>query len=140
MYYKNCDYTADGELFARFTAFMKKVIISAKVDYIRRQRHWKREVLMDELPELFDESHRLNQGVTTTMTSGFSFTEDRLTVALSTLGAQQRRILEFSYINELSAQEIAAILGCPVKAVYNQKYTALKKLRKVLLNGGEKDV
>jgi len=138
MHSKNCDYTADRELFAQFTAFMEKVVSHAKIDYIRRQRHWRREVLMDELPELLD-GNSSSQHWPISSTSGFHFAEDRIATALSSLPAKQRRILELSYIDDLSAQEIATILDYQVKTVRNQKCIALKKLREALLNGGGTD-
>ena len=42
---------SEHELIAQFTAFMTSVVRSAKIDYIRRQRHWNREISMDVLPE-----------------------------------------------------------------------------------------
>jgi len=127
---------ADSELFARFTTFMVKVVTSAKIDYIRRQRHWQWEVLMDELPDLLDESSSPEHWLIAS-THEFQFAEDRVFAALSALPAKQRRILELSYIDELSAQEIAAILECPVTHIYSQKFAALKRLREALLDGDE---
>ena len=128
----------DGELIARFTAFMMRIVKSARVDYIRKQRHWKRETPMDKPP--LDESspvaERWQSGISD---NEFHFEEDRISDAISSFPALRRRILELAFIEKLTAQEIADMLGCPIKFVYNQKHAALKKLRDTLLKGGDQD-
>lgn len=137
---KNTDFDArDGELIAQFTAFMVKVVTSAKIDYIRRQHHWKWEISMDKLPEQTDTIGSQERWIDGVSESEFYFAEERISKALSDLPAMRRRILELSFIEELSAQEIAEVLGCSVGYVYNQKHDALKKLRDYLLNGGDHD-
>ena len=129
----------DGELLARFTAFMVQLVTNAKVDYIRRQRHSKREILMDTLPESNDSplaDERWQSGVSD---KEFNFAEERISDALGSLPALRRRILELSFIEGLTAQEIAETLECSVKFVYDQKHAALKKLRDILVKGGERD-
>lgn len=138
MYSKHVFDDTDSELFARFTTFMAQVVASAKIDYIRRQRHWNWEVLMDKLPELLDESPSPERRLITS-TDGFYFAEDRISAALSALPAKQRQILELSYIDELSTREVANILGYREKTVRNQKCLALKKLRDALSGGGGAD-
>ena len=130
---------ADGELIAQFTAFMVTVVTSAKIDYIRRQRHWKWEVLTDKLPEAQDNHSNQAKWLSGVSDSEFYFAEERISKALSDLPSLRRRILELSFIEEYSAPEIAEILGCSVKFVYNQKHAALKRLRDILLNGGAAD-
>jgi len=140
--YINQKYTfddSDGELIAQFTAFMVKVVTSAKIDYIRRQRHWKWEVLTDKPPEPVDDKTSPERWLSAVSDGEFYFAEERISKALSDLTTLRRRILELSFIDELSAQEIAEILGCSVKYVYKQKHAAIKKLRDILLNGGEAD-
>lgn len=125
---------ADGELIAQFTAFMVKVVKSAKIDYIRRQRHWKWEVPMDKLPELPSQDA---SWMDVPSEQQFNFGEEHISKAISDLPLLRRRILELSFIEQLTAQEIAERLNCSVKFVYNQKHAALKKLRDILLRGGE---
>lgn len=129
---------ADGELFARFTAFIVRVAISAKIDYIRRQRHWQWETLVDKLPERLDGCSTPEHWLITS-TGGFHFAEDRISEALSVLSAKQQRILELLYIDELSAQEVAMILKCSVSHVYNQTFAAMKRLRANLAEGGDEN-
>lgn len=140
--YTNPKYTfdaTDGELIAQFTAFMVKIVTSAKIDYIRRQRHWKWEISVDKPPGTNENKISLERWQSAVSDSEFYFAEERISEALTDLPALRRRILELSFIEDYSAQEIAEMLNCSVRFVYNQKHVALKKLRDVLLNGGEAD-
>ena len=125
---------SERELIAQFTAFMTSAVRSAKIDYIRRQRHWNWEISVDELPEVpadlpwFD---ALSE-------SSFDFEEEHLSKAFSELPILRQQILEMAFVERLTAQEIAQRLNCSVKYIYNQKHAALKKLRDVLLRGGDK--
>jgi len=69
----------------------------------------------------------------------FYFVDENVSDALTDLPSLRRRILELSYIEDLTAQEIADLLGRSLKFVYNQKHIALKKLRDTLLRGGESE-
>ena len=131
--------SADGELRARFTAFMVQLVTNAKADYIRRQKHSKREILMDTLPESNDRAFAEERWQNGVSDKEFNFAEKRISDALSSLPALRRRILELSFIERLTAQEIAETLECSVKFVYDQKHAALKKLRDILVRGSERD-
>ena len=69
----------------------------------------------------------------------FYFAEEHISIAISGLPSLRRRILELDFIEGFSPLEIANILGCSVSFVYKQKYAAIKKLRKMLQNGGGVD-
>jgi len=71
--------------------------------------------------------------------TGFDFEEERLSRAFSELPVLRQRILEMAFVKRLSAQEIAQRLNCSVKYIYNQKHAALKKLRDILLKGGDEN-
>jgi len=126
---------SEHELIAQFTAFMTSVVRSAKIDYIRRQRHWNREISMDVLPEAPVDL----QWFEALFETGFDFEEERLSRAFSELPVLRQRILEMAFVKRLSAQEIAQRLNCSVKYIYNQKHAALKKLRDILLKGGDEN-
>lgn len=126
---------SEHELIAQFTAFMTSVVRSAKIDYIRRQRHWNREISMDVLPEAPVDL----QWFEALFETGFDFEEERLSRAFSELPVLRQQILEMAFVKRLSAQEIAQRLNCSVKYIYNQKHAALKKLRDILLKGGDEN-
>jgi len=126
----------DGELIARFTAFMVQIVTNAKIDYVRRQRHLKWETPTDTPPLQEGTSSKTERWQNGIPDSEFDFAEERISNALSSLPALRRRILELSFIEQLSAQEIAEELEYSIKFVYDQKHAALKKLRDLLLKGG----
>ncbi len=130
---------ADGELIARFTTFMVKTVRFAKLEYIRHQKHWNKEVPVFSVPDspyLGGNAQPHEYGIGD---GEFFFAHERIADAFLDLAELPRRILELSFVAELSAMEIAELLGCSVKAVYNQKHAALKKLRDALLKGGERN-
>ena len=49
--------------------------------------------------------------------------------ALSTLPTQRREVFSLSYLEDLSNQEIANLMGLSISTVENHKYLALKQLR-----------
>ena len=53
----------------------------------------------------------------------------QLTLALSTLPAEQRAVVELTYYHECAYGEIAQILGCPVDTVKTRMFHARRKLR-----------
>ena len=129
------DDATDDALIARFTAFMVKVVSNAKIEYIRRQRHWKWEIPMDHLPMQEESPFTSERWQNGASENEFDFAEERISNAFSSLPALRRRILELSFIESLPAQEIADELGCSIKYVYDQKHIALKKLRDILMKG-----
>lgn len=52
--------------------------------------------------------------------------------ALGTLSPEQRAVVELTYYNGLSYQEIAEILGCPVNTVKTRMFHARRRLREIL--------
>ncbi len=127
---------ADSELIARFTAYMVKVVTTAKIDYIRRQSHWSMELPTDKLSKPDDATPETERWQHAASENEFFFAEERISDALSGLSQMRRRILELSFIDGMSAMEIAEHLGCSVKFVYNERHSAIKKLRNLLLKGG----
>jgi len=128
---------ADDELIARFTAFTVRTVTSAKIDYIRRQRHWKWEVSVEEISDMSDDAPTVQRWQNGVSNNEFFFAEERISNALSALPILRRRILELSFIEGLSAQEVADELSCSVNYVYKLKHETLKRLRDALLKGGE---
>ena len=132
-YFDECD----TELIARFTVFIEKVVTNAKIDYFRRTAYINHEIPMDKLPEELEPQW---QDTDELFRDGrFSFEEQRIADAFTELNLMRQRILEMTYVEELSALEIADRLNCSVKFVYNQRAVAIKKLRDMLLGGGDEN-
>lgn len=127
----------DAGLIGRFTMFMEKVVINAKIDYFRKMDYTRFETPMDllsenladpisDLVDLFDEDK-------------FRFEERQISEAFYDLNLMRQRILELTYIHQMSAQEIADHLNCSLKYVYNQRTVAIRRLRELLLKGDDRD-
>jgi len=132
-YFDECD----AELVARFTAFIEKVVTNAKIDYLRKTSYAKHELPMDKLPDELEPQCTNDEELF--KNEGFLFEEKRIADAFTELNLMRQKILEMTYIDELSAFEIAARLNCSAKYVYNQRAVAIKKLRDLLLRGGDKN-
>ena len=128
----------DRELIKRCMAFMVAVTDSARADYLRRQKHWHKEILYDDVLNEMDLSYSTLQPYPDAI-SDFEFEERRISDALSKLSLLRRRILTLRFVYGFHSQEIADILGCSVEFVYLHKHRAIKKLRDDILRGGESD-
>ena len=92
-------------------------------------RSWRTPELPSEVPNSLADEH------------GEAFTEDvvlrRIVLAaLDELPKRQRACVYLRFIEGLSDQEIAAVLGCRASTVRSQTARALKSLRPVLLSQG----
>lgn len=65
----------------------------------------------------------------------FEFEEEHLANAFAALPLLRQKVLEMLFVQELTPLEISKRMHCSVKYVYDQKYLALQKLRRLL--GGE---
>lgn len=59
-----------------------------------------------------------------------------LQCALMALGVDQRALVVLKHVQDLSYEQIADILGCPVKTVKSRLFTARRALRERLLERG----
>lgn len=122
------------ELCARFSAYIRTVVIHAKIDYIRKKQRLVSAVYLDELehePVIDFE----NQYSASEISGSFDFAEERLADAFHSLPLMRQRVLELLFIEELTAIEISVKLNCSLKYVYDQKHLALKRLRMLLEEG-----
>lgn len=124
------------ELRARFTVWLETTIYRAKLKYLKRQKPRIETVSLDELPEEMlsisggEAYERVSQ-------SAFDFEEERLAEAFANLPIKRQQILTMLFVEERKPEEIARILNCSPQHVYDQRYQALKELRKALTKGGD---
>jgi RNA polymerase sigma factor (sigma-70 family) len=123
----------DLDLLRRFTAYMKKVVHNAKIDYLRSQDYLKKEAIARRL--LADGFITYGEPLPPS-DDEFDFKNERLETMFSQLTQRRRRILTLAFVEGMSPQEVADRLNCPVKEVYNQTYEALKRLRRLMSEGG----
>jgi len=113
----------------RFTAWMEKVVKNLRIDYIRKKglkskkdSHW-----TTEMPDIsYEQDFRLIPK------DEFDFAEGKLAEVFAGLPLLRKRILVLTFVEELTAMEIAELLNCSVEYVYDQKRRALQKLRQQL--------
>jgi len=97
-------------------AYVKRAIVHANINRWRRVRS--RETVTDELPE---------RGVAD-RSAAFA-DQDAVRRALAGLPPRQRAVLVLRYLDDMSEQEAANVLGCSVGTVKSQTHKGLAKLR-----------
>jgi len=106
-------------------AYVRTVMVRLSASWWRRR--WRGEVPTAVLPDR-------GVGSSAGMPSMSDTLDDRLTLAaaLRTLPAGQRRVVVLRYVEDLSVESVAEILGCSEGTVKSQAARGLAKLREVL--------
>ena len=113
----------------KFTRFLQESIKHCKIDYLRKSE--RRPVPLDLLWQFQADHHRES-----TTAQGFDFQWEALGEAYRSLPRSYQEVLFLLLVKELTPQEAASQLRCPVEQVYVRKSRAIKLLRKKL--GGTK--
>ena len=100
-------------------AYVKRAIVHANINRWRRIRS--RETLTDSPPD---------RGVADESSSYAD--QDQVRRALASLPPRQRAVLVLRYLDDMSEQEAATVLGCSVGTVKSQTHKGLSRLRDVL--------
>lgn len=137
MYHQRQGHNEPDVLRARFTNWIEKLVKNAKIDYLRQQN--KAEPEFVSIDELFEDEQLIGARdvVISEDKDSFDFQEERLAEAFYKLPLMKRKILELLFIECIKPEEIASRLNCSPQYVYNQKFLALKQLRKKLDKGGD---
>lgn len=137
MYHQRQGQNEPDVLRARFTNWIEKLIKNAKIDYIRQLN--KAEPEFVSIDELFEDEQLIgaHDVVISEDKDSFDFQEEKLAEAFYKLPLMKRKILELLFIECIKPEEIASRLNCSPQYVYNQKFLALKQLRKKLDKGGD---
>ena len=137
MYHQRQGQNEPDVLRARFTNWIEKLIKNAKIDYIRQLN--KAEPEFVSIDELFEDEQLIGARdvVISEDKDSFDFQEEKLAEAFYKLPLMKRKILELLFIECIKPEEIASRLNCSPQYVYNQKFLALKQLRKKLDKGGD---
>ena len=108
---------------ARFTVWLKKLILRAKIDYLRRLTKTN-EALLKENEEV-----RLEADFSFDIFKDrFEFEDRKIDIALSKLSISKRELLVKIYIMNMTAEEIAKESNVSVQHVYNQHSLAITKI------------
>ena len=137
MYHQRQGQNEPDVLRARFTNWIEKLIKNAKIDYIRQLNKAEPEFVF--IDELFEDEQLIGARdvVISDDKDSFDFQEERLAEAFYKLPLMKRKILELLFVECIKPEEIASRLNCSPQYVYNQKFLALKQLRKKLDKGGD---
>ena len=137
MYHQRQGQNEPDVLRARFTNWIEKLVKNAKIDYLRQKN--KAEPEFVSIDELFEDEQLIGARdvVISEDKDSFDFQEERLAEAFYKLPLMKRKILELLFIDCIKPQQIASRLNCSPQYVYNQRFLALKQLRKKLDKGGD---
>jgi RNA polymerase sigma-70 factor (ECF subfamily) len=111
---------------ARFSTWLYRITFNLCSDALRRRRRPDRaSVSLEDAGEIQDRRAGLEQGILDN--------EQRRAVraALEGLDEKYRAVLILLYYQELSYEQIAAVLQCPLKTVETRLYRARRQLRTV---------
>ena len=109
----------------KFTRFLQESIKHCKIDYLRKSE--RRPVPLDLLWQFQADHHRERPSA-----QGFDFQWEALGDAYRSLPRSYQEVLFLLLVKELTPQEAANQLHCPVEQVYVWKSRAVKLLRKKL--------
>lgn len=109
----------------KFTRFLQESIKRFRIDYFRKSEH--RPVSLEALWQFQANPHRESSS-----TQGFDFQWEALGEAYHSLPRSYQEVLFLLLVKELTPQEAANQLHCPVEQVYVRKSRAIKLLRKKL--------
>lgn len=125
----------DDQLRAQFTKWLDTVSYHAKLKYLRKTAEKFETISLEELTGSKQPAYeeRWNYG---TLETNFEFEEKRLADAFKKLPIKRRQILTLLFVEERKPEEIACLLNCSIQHVYDQRYQALKKLRRELEKDG----
>ncbi len=106
---------------ARFRAWAMRIVANKARDWIRRQQSYRR------FTNQVEEAARMSEDLPAEDPAGNEI--GRVRAGLADLDAEQRMILTWFYMEEMSVREIADVLSIPVGTVKSRLFKARKALR-----------
>lgn len=125
------DISQTDELRIRFTAWITVVVQRAKIDYIRQQSKHPKTIPLDSIAE--DEvcsDNIFNNAIESAEI--FEFDDEYVAKAFSALSLTRKKILTLMFVQGKTAEQVAELLGCSTKHIFNEKSLALKQIRECL--------
>lgn len=133
------NYQEQDELRARFTGWLEVLAYRVTRNYLRDCGRNPLSVSLDEIAEDRFAVQDVQRAGMPDQSNLFDFEEEQLAAAFVNLPAMKKRILTMLFVLEMEPEKIASELGCTLQNVYNQRSLALKRLRKALEGGEERD-
>ena len=103
----------------------------AIADYLRLLRTSIETVSLDEFSDVLQVTDKVLADA-----SSFEFDDLRVEYEFKKLPTSQRLVLTLLFAEDETPQSAAALLGCSVQHIYNQRSLAIKKLRTALMGDG----
>lgn len=122
---------------AKFTSWLSTTLVRARADYIDRLARQPLEVSLDSIPANLIADPKNPYEAVERNGSNFEFEEARLANAFAELPLMRREVLRLLFVEMKDPDEISAILHCSTQYVNLQKFRALKRLRELLMEGGD---
>jgi RNA polymerase sigma factor (sigma-70 family) len=112
---------------AKFSTWLYRITVNLCADHARRRRR------PDRRARALDDAGEVADG-RTDLEAGLLAAEERQAVERAVLGLEERyrSIVVLHYYQKLSYEEIAAVVGMPLKTVETRLYRARKLLREIL--------
>ena len=133
------NYQEQDELRARFTGWLEVLAYRVRRNYLRDRGRNPLSVSLDEIAEDRFAVQDVQRAGMPDQSNLFDFEEEQLAAAFVNPPAMKKRILTMLFVLEMEPEKIASELGCTLQNVYNQRSLALKRLRKALEGGEERD-
>lgn len=118
------------ELRARFTKWMEVTLYRARLRYLKKESPKSETVPLDEVEDWYSITDIGGK-------DQFEFEQDHLAGVFAKLSPEKQAILSRLFVDEMTPAEIASELHFTVQKVYDQRYQAIKALRRSLQDGGE---
>src|SRR5438552_52561 len=116
-------YAAQGQ----FTAWLKRIAVNLAKDHLRRKTH-ATLLPLDEIEEMRVEDSRFDPEAALAS----AVLRDDVQKAIRLLPDTQRLPLMLHYFHDMSLQEIALMMDCPVGTVKSRLHYALRRVRQTL--------
>jgi len=113
-------YTSQGE----FASWLKRIAINSATDFLRKNRKFIAVGLEDIEKALADE--RWSSPVAALLTSTL---REEVRTAIQSLPDDQRLVIVMRYFGDMSLQDIAWALKCPLGTVKSRLFYALRRIR-----------
>ena len=120
------------ELQKRFTAWLKKLVQNARIDYLRRANKKLIEIPFSQLSE-WDRVKLIEPSTVFMDIDENAFQNIVVETIYNTLPDGQKTILCLLFVKNMSIQEISAYTGYTKQYIYNQKYLALKNMKEGMM-------
>lgn len=122
----------NDELKRWFTAYIHRVIVCARTDYLRKLSYKEMEFPLDDddLAQIADKE--TDFFTWSQQPDAFHFREERIGELFARLPAHRQHILVLAFIEDMTSSEIARLLGRTPDYIYRQKSLALTQLRALL--------